>query len=139
MENTLMVGDFLFVNKFVYGAQTPENVPLTNIQLPRVRFPAFSDPEQGDVVVFRFPHPELYPDQYGLDYIKRCIAIGGQTIEVVNKELFVDGKKFTQFKDVPGLQIDRDNPSRVLCFQFKAEHPIISDRFECRPKTMSSR
>lgn len=106
MENTLMVGDFLFVNKFVYGAQSPENIPFTSIQLPRFRLPAIKDPKQGDVVIFRFPHPELKPDQRGLDYIKRCIAVAGQTVELKKKELFVDGVKFSDRFDVPGVQMD---------------------------------
>jgi signal peptidase I len=106
MENTLMVGDFLFVNKFVYGAQSPENVPFTSIMLPRFRLPAIKDPKQGDVVIFRFPHAELKPDQRGLDYIKRCIAVAGQTVELKNKELFVDGVKFSDRFDVPGVQMD---------------------------------
>jgi signal peptidase I len=94
METTLLPGDFIFVNKFVYGAQTPENIPFTDIELPRFSFPSFKEPQQGDVVVFRFPHPELYPSQRGLDYIKRCVASAGQTLEVKNKELYVNGVKF---------------------------------------------
>lgn len=71
MVSTLLVGDFIFVNKFVYGAQTPDNIPFTDVKLPRYRFPSFKEPKQGDVVVFRFPHPELtnMQNQLGLDYI----------------------------------------------------------------------
>ncbi len=103
METTLMPGDFIFVNKFVYGSQTPDNIPFTEIQLPRFQFPSFKEPQQSDVVVFRFPHPELYPSQKGLDYIKRCVAVGGQTLEVKNKELYVDGVKFSEQFDKPGI------------------------------------
>ena len=76
MENTLLVGDFLLVNKFVYGAE----IPFTNWRLP-----AFSDPKSGDVVIFKYP---LDPN---LDYIKRCIAVGGQTVEIKDKVVYVDG------------------------------------------------
>ncbi|KAB2879207.1 signal peptidase I [bacterium] len=105
MVSTLLVGDFIFVNKCVYGAQTPENIPFTGIQLPRYRFPSFKEPEQGDVVVFRFPHPELanMEGQLGLDYIKRCVAAAGQTLEIKNKELYVDGKLFSESFDFPGI------------------------------------
>ena len=108
MESTLLAGDFLFVNKCIYGAQTPENIPLTNIYLPRYRFPSFREPKQGDVLVFRFPHPELQDmeSQRGLDYIKRCVAGPGQVLEVKNKELYVDGKKFLDLFAIPGIHYD---------------------------------
>ncbi len=106
MVSTLLVGDFVFVNKFVYGAQTPENIPFTEIKLPRFRFPSFKEPKQSDVVVFRFPHPELEKDQKGLDYIKRCVAVGGQTIEVRQKELYVDNMKFIEEFPIKGIHYD---------------------------------
>ena len=76
MEDTLLVGDFLLVNKFVYGAQ----IPFTNWRLP-----AIQEPESGDVVIFK------YPIDPSLDYIKRCIAVGGQTVELKDKVVYVDG------------------------------------------------
>lgn len=92
MENTLLVGDFLLVNKFVYGAQTPEwiGIPFTKIgsEIPSFRFPYITEPKPYDIVVFKYPK-----DPY-LDYIKRCIAVGGQTIESRNKEIFIDGNPF---------------------------------------------
>lgn len=77
MENTLLVGDFLLVNKAVYGAQ----VPMTRSHLP-----AFDDPERGDVVVFVPPHE---PDK---NYVKRLVGIAGDTLEMRNKTLFLNGK-----------------------------------------------
>ena len=77
MEDSLLVGDFLLVNKFIYGA----HVPFTDWRLPAVR-----EPEAGDIIVFQYPrNPED-------DYIKRCVAVEGQRIEVRNKILYVDGK-----------------------------------------------
>ena len=113
MVATLMVGDFIFVNKFIYGAQTPANIPLTSIELPQYRFPAFREPAQGDVLVFRFPHPELKPDQRGLDYIKRCVAVGGQTVEVRNKELYVDSIRFSEKFNFEGIHYDPNFISRL--------------------------
>lgn len=86
MKDTLLVGDFLLVNKFVYGVRTPDSIPFTDIEIPFVRLPAFKSPKNGDVVVFKYPKDEK------LDYIKRCIAIGGQTVEVRNGDVFIDGK-----------------------------------------------
>lgn len=80
MEDTLLVGDFLLANKFLYGARLP--IPFVNIHLPALR-----DPRPGDVVIFKYP---LDPD---VNYIKRCIATGGQTVEIRDKEVFVDGQK----------------------------------------------
>ncbi len=105
MEVTLMPGDFIFANKFIYGSQTPYNIPFTDIKLPRYRFPAYREPSQSDVVVFKFPHPELIKSQEGLEYIKRCVAVGGQTLEVRDKQLYVDGINFNVKYFIPGIHI----------------------------------
>ncbi len=92
MEDTLLVGDFLLVNKFVYGASTPNwiGIPFTRIgfNIPWFRFPAITHPKPRDIVVFR------YPRDPHLDYIKRCIAVGGQTVKLINKQVYVDDKIF---------------------------------------------
>ena len=124
MENSLLVGDYLFVSRLSYGTTTPVTplqVPLTHqtiwgtsipsyldwIQLPQFRLPGFGDVERGDVVVFYLPveHPGMYnkystvlPDlhPHPLDqrsnYIKRCVAIGGDKLEVRNGQVYVNGK-----------------------------------------------
>ncbi|MBN1885214.1 MAG: signal peptidase I [Candidatus Krumholzibacteriota bacterium] len=76
MEDTLLKGDFLFANKFIFGAK----VPFVDWRLPAVR-----DPRPGDIVIFKFPGDGR------TDYIKRCVAVAGQTVEVREKKLFVDG------------------------------------------------
>lgn len=81
MEDTLLIGDFLLANKFLYGAQ----VPLTNWRLPEVR-----EPEPGDIVIFLFPRDGV------TKYIKRCVATGGDTILIRDKILFVNGEEFSQ-------------------------------------------
>lgn len=92
MENTVMTGDFLFVNKFIYGPSTPQIVPFLNVPLPYFRFPGIRDPKKGDVIVFIFPgnrDEEKDPDfQY---YLKRCVAVSGDTLEIRNKALFING------------------------------------------------
>ena len=85
MENTLLVGDFLLVNKFIYGVRTPDKVPFLDIKIPWVRLPALGKPERNDVVVFKYPEN---PDQ---DYIKRCVAVAGDTLEIRDKNLYVNG------------------------------------------------
>jgi len=84
MENTLLVGDFLFVNKLVYGSEI--DIGVSGHRIIYYRFPAIRQPQRGDVIVFR------YPDDPSRDFIKRCVAVEGQTVEIRDKVLFVDGK-----------------------------------------------
>src|SRR3954447_26155286 len=67
MEHTLLVGDFLLVNKLVYGAE----VPFTHSHLPRLR-----QPRRGDVVVFK------YPEDPSKDFVKRLVGLPGDTLEM---------------------------------------------------------
>jgi signal peptidase I len=96
MEKTLLIGDYLFVNQFLYGVKTPPNVPLTDIHLPRVTlFPALRSPKGGDIVVFVYPgdRDQLQSDEVTY-YVKRCVGTPGDTIEVRNKDLYVNNEKF---------------------------------------------
>jgi signal peptidase I len=79
MENTLLVGDFLLVNKAVYGATVP---------IAGSRLPGFRDPERGDVVVFVPPHERRR------NYVKRLVGLPGDTLLMQNKQLFVNGVSF---------------------------------------------
>ena len=76
MEGTLLVGDFLFVNKALYGAEIPGT---------QARLPAFRDPERGDLVVFQPPHDSARV------YVKRVVGIPGDTLEMDQKKLFLNG------------------------------------------------
>lgn len=79
MLPTLLIGDHLLVNKFIYGVKEPFS--------GKVLIP-FEEPHQNDVIVFRFPqNPKL-------DYIKRVIAVGGDSIEERDKVLYINGKRF---------------------------------------------
>lgn len=80
MRMTLIEGDRLFVNKLVYGPL----VPLTQYRLP-----GFSKPRRGDVLVFRFPMDR------SKDFIKRLIAVGGETVEIRDGRVYIDGKAVT--------------------------------------------
>ncbi|NTU93835.1 MAG: signal peptidase I [Chlorobiaceae bacterium] len=78
MERTLLAGDFLFVNKYVYGPK----VPLTDIRLPKLH-----DVERGDIIVFKFPKDR------SLNYIKRCVALPGDELEIRQRQMFINGKR----------------------------------------------
>ena len=77
MENTILVGDFILGNKFIFGIR----IPGTDWKLP-----AFKDPRPGDIIIFKYPRD---PSQ---NYIKRAIAVGGQTVQIKDKKVYVDGK-----------------------------------------------
>jgi len=117
MESTIMVGDFLFVNKFIYGSSSPRNIPFTDIALPYFQMPSIREPKQGDIVVFEFEgeRDELKSDKI-MNYVKRCIGVPGDTVEIKNKVVFVNGKEIkrpthiqytstTQPKNAPDFQI----------------------------------
>jgi signal peptidase I len=82
MENTLLVGDFLIVNKFIYGIK----VPFTDVRLPGIR-----DPEYGDVIVFQYPNPD--PRARKENYVKRCIGTPGDIVELRNNVLYLNGER----------------------------------------------
>jgi signal peptidase I len=76
MENNLLIGDHLLVNKFVFGP-TASGLERTALPIREIR--------RGDVVVFK------YPDEPERDFIKRVIGLPGETLEVRNKKVYIDG------------------------------------------------
>jgi len=104
MENTLMIGDFLIGTKFNWGAK----IPFVNRKMP-----SFSSIKPGNIVIFKSPYPPY------LDFIKRCIAVSGDTIQYINKKLYINGIQkdmHTYGKRVSSEKIQyRDNfPSLVV-------------------------
>jgi signal peptidase I len=93
MENEIMTGDFLFVNKFIYGGSTPRTIPIINVRIPWFRVPGFRKVERGDVIVFEFPgnRDEIQASEFQF-YLKRCVAMSGDTVRVVKRVLYVNGK-----------------------------------------------
>jgi signal peptidase I len=80
MENTLLIGDFLFVNKMIYGIP----IPFSDYRLPEIR-----EPRRGDIIVFRPPHSDK-------DFIKRCVAVENDTLRYVSNTLYVNGEKVAE-------------------------------------------
>lgn len=97
MEKTLLVGDFLFVNKFIYGAHLPNYIPFLNKKIPEYRLPAVRKPEPLDVVVFRYAgdRDQLIPMKE-TTYIKRCIAGPGDSLTIINKKVYLNGMQISQ-------------------------------------------
>jgi len=101
MVPTLLIGDQILVNKFIYGVKIPylrkTIIPVTN-------------PEKGDIVVF------IYPNDRSKDFIKRVIGIAGDKIEIKNKRIFINDKEYSDSYSVysdnliyPGVIQPRDN------------------------------
>ncbi|MBL7999102.1 MAG: signal peptidase I [Candidatus Kapabacteria bacterium] len=95
MEDTVLTGENLFVNKFIFGPSTPQIIPLFNIALPYFKTPPIRKPRQGDVIVFIFPgnREQVKADEFTY-YLKRCIAVSGDTISIVNDSVYVNGVQF---------------------------------------------
>ena len=89
MVPTLLVGDQLVVNKFIYGIKIPY---FRNTIIP------ITDPQRGDIIVF------IYPKDRSIDFIKRVIGVSGDTIEIKDKKIFINGKVFT---DNTGIYTDK--------------------------------
>ena len=122
MENTVMVGDYLFVSKFHYGTRTtrtPLQVPLTHqkiwgteipsylpwIKLPSYRLPGIREVKREDVVVFNVPPKSLsngidYPIDLKTYYVKRCVGIPGDLLEITGGQLIVNGKPISNRKEM---------------------------------------
>ncbi|ACM21630.1 signal peptidase I [Geotalea daltonii FRC-32] len=105
MEDTLAIGDHILVSKFIYGTQ----IPFTSTRLLKIR-----DPRRGDVIVFE------YPEDPSKDFIKRVIGTPGDTIQVIDKKVYVNGKLYEnphevhKEKDViPKEQNPRDNTDLI--------------------------
>lgn len=118
MERTLLVGDFLFVNKWSYGYRLPMRplaIPFLQgtikdtgekgnpkddpksyveaVKLPYSRIAAFSSPQRNDIVVFNYPQDSVHTAIDRKDpYVKRCVAIAGDEIQIKDGRLFVNGK-----------------------------------------------
>ncbi|MBL7213949.1 MAG: signal peptidase I [Desulfobacteraceae bacterium] len=89
MEPTLLVGDHILVNKFLYGVK----IPFTNATLIPV-----SEPKRGDVIVF------IYPVDKSKDFIKRVIGLPGDKIEIIGKKIHINGR---EWEDEKGFYSDQ--------------------------------
>lgn len=109
MEGTILPGDFTFVSKLHYGPRTPQTllqVPLTHqktrlleiksyfnfLKLPTFRFKGFTKIKRGDVVVFNTPSEKGMNMDMKTFYVKRCMGLPGENIEVKNNNVFINGK-----------------------------------------------
>jgi signal peptidase I len=93
MEDTVIIGDRVFVNRFIYGGSTPYTIPLTVIRIPHVRVPGFRGIARGDVIVFDWPGPrDQIEKPIQMWYLKRCIGLPGDMVRIQNRAVYVNGK-----------------------------------------------
>ncbi len=108
MIPTLMIGDFILVNKMAYGFKVPfsdwfsDPIYVTKSDLPK----------RGDVVVFK------YPKDKSVNYIKRVVGLPGDTIEIRNKEVFINNKPI-KTEEIPGKEIMADMDDKFLEYNLK--------------------
>lgn len=122
LEKSLLIGDFLFVSKFHYGARTPmttvsfpmvhDTIPVVKSKsyfskplLPYFRFPSFENIENNDIVVFNWPTDTVYyfrdpskrhaykPIDKKSNYVKRCLGIAGDSLQIKDGDVYINGNK----------------------------------------------
>ncbi len=101
MEDTLLINDHIIANKFIYG---------TNVPFKKEKILKFSEPKRGDVIIFRYP---LDPKMM---FIKRCIGLPGDVIEIKDKVVYINNQKLDEkyvfhkdFRTFPAQYAPRDN------------------------------
>ena len=117
MIPTLLVGDHLLVNKFVYGTK----IPFTDIEI----FP-IEKIKRGDVVVFTYPNNERDPSKNGLYYIKRVVGLPGDEIDLNGRNLYINGGKVPIVYE--GTYSDKRNTEQFDEYRedlFGEEHTVI--------------
>ena len=92
MEKTILIGDMLIGNKFIYGMRTPDwiGIPYTRMgfYIPEFRLPKFKEIENGDVVIFEFPRDPFQK------YVKRCIGLPGDKISILEGKIYINDDRF---------------------------------------------
>lgn len=110
MEDELMAGDFIWVNKLAYGARFPQtllSIPFTKnilpftkttpsyltwIELPYFRVPGYKKIKRNDIIVFNFPAEDGIPVDKKDNVVKRCIGLPGDTLKIDDKTVYINGK-----------------------------------------------
>src|SRR6266700_1133665 len=118
MQNTILVGDYLLVNKFIFtpGGQSLPFLPQREIQ-------------RGDVIVFKYPGNKLHPKNdssrgiipYQINYVKRVIGLPGETVEFRNNQVFVNGNLLPEHRIIGDAEDDKS------ALQTKEFEPLKSD------------
>ncbi len=113
MIPTLMIGDFILVNKFAYGFKVPfTDISLFGIDSDPIYLFGQSTPKRGDVVVFK------YPSDPSINYIKRVVGLPGDSIEIREKRVFINDAPIDQ-KEIDGQEIMSDMDEKFKNYNLK--------------------
>jgi signal peptidase I len=118
MEKTLLIGDALMVNRFIYGVKIP--IPFTKKQIPIIpgRFP-----QHGEIIAFQSPFENI-------NLVKRCIAVEGDTVEIIDKVLYINGERIAEpFVRHRDRRIFRGVNYDSKLYQEKWEKSELGDKF----------
>ncbi|MBP7476509.1 MAG: signal peptidase I [Pyrinomonadaceae bacterium] len=134
MQNTILVGDYLLVNKFIF---TPGGGSLPFLPQREI--------ERGDIVVFKYPGNKLYPEKdrahgnsaipYQVNYVKRVIGLPGETVEFKNNQVFINGQLLAENRVIGDAD---DNISALEEKQFEEKRPEAKYTVFYRQDTMDA-
>lgn len=139
MEETLKTGDFILVNKFTYGARLPitpitfpfthQTFPFTDIksystlfQFNYHRLPGTSSIKRNDVVVFNYPMETTIPVDHRIHYVKRCVALPGDKLEIKDGEIYIN--------DSIEIRPVESQHNYIVRTQKKGLHPDTLEKFD---------
>jgi len=126
MMNTILIGDFLIINRLRYGLK----LPFTD------RYPIrIAEPERGDIIVFRYPVQERNIFK-NTNFVKRCVAIAGDTVYIKHKQLYINGEPeksdFVLHRDLneyPPLDLDNETLQKLWENRKLSRYPYVRDNF----------
>lgn len=122
MQNTILVGDYLLVNKFIFS---PGGNPLPFLPMREIR--------RGDIIVFKYPGNRLHPEndssrgivKYQINYVKRVIGLPGETVEFRNNQVFINGELLPEHRVIGEAD---DNISALETTEIEERQP--EDKYE---------
>ena len=122
MQNTILIGDYLLVNKFIF---TPGGGSLPFLPQREI--------ERGDIIVFKYPGNKLHPENdrahgasatpYQVNYVKRVIGLPGETVEFRDNQVFIDGKLLPEHRMMGDPPTPNDNQSALIISEFEERRP----------------
>jgi signal peptidase I len=100
MENTLLVGDYVLIDKASYEIKTPHYIPVINYWIPSYSLISLSEPDRNDVIVFKFPgYPNEFEPSENSSFVKRVIGLPGDTVQIKNENVYINGQMISQPAD----------------------------------------
>lgn len=120
MQNTILVGDYLLVNKFIF---TPGGGSLSFLPQREI--------ERGDIIVFKYPGNKVHPENdrsrnlipFQINYVKRVIGLPGETVEFRDNQVFINGKLLPEHRLIGDPPTPSDNQSALITSEFEERRP----------------